>query len=350
MLSSLLGGEKKTVGLDLASHTLKVAVVDHSSDRPSLERVAHRHLDEDAIVDGEIMDPGLVTDAVRRLFRETGIEGRKIVFSVGGRDVIVKRIEMDRMPRDEAEEALRWEASQHIPFDLEEVQIDFVITDPEGEGLTMDVLLVAAKRDLVEEHVSLLRDSDLDPEIVDVEAFALYNALEANHPEALRGTGGVAHIGHDRTTVMIVRDGPPVLVRDLAFGTRQLGVELQRQLGLDKEDTEAVLRGEWQEADEELEEVVRRESQDVARGIEQGAAFLESESYGLALDQLYLCGEGVYVPGLLETIRERLDVPCEVPDPFGALAGAAARAGDPEAEKGPAAYMLPVGLALREVA
>ena len=166
-----------------------------------------------------------------------------MVTAVGGRDVIVKKIQMDRMKEVDAREVIRWEAEQHVPFDMANVELDFQILDPDAEGLQMNVLLVAAKRELVEGRVSLLAEAGLEPAIIDVDAFAIHNAFELNYPEAMQGVVGLVNIGHEVTNVNILDDGVPVLTRDLSVGTRRFREDLQREKGLSAEDSERVVTG-----------------------------------------------------------------------------------------------------------
>ena len=339
---------KRSIGLDIGSGYLKVAVVDHSGGEPLVERLVLRPLGADAIVEGEIMDSGLVARSLDALFVEEGIAERDVVVSVGGRDVIIKPIQMDRMKKSDAREVIRWEAEQHVPFDMDDVQLDFEITDPEGEGLQMGVLLVAAKRELVENKVALLAEANLDARIIDVDAFALHNALEANYPEAMRGLSGLVSIGHETTNVNILEDGVPVLTRDLSFGTRRLSLDLQRERGMLAEEAEAVLRGE--SVDERLRAFLFERAQEVGRGIERATAFLETQEVGASLGRLYLCGGGVRVPGLSEALAERLGIETRIASPIERVA-VKPGALDPDQARGIAPLMmLSVGLALRRVA
>ena len=150
----LLGRKKESVGLDIGSGFVKLVVVDHSGDQPEVAKVAMRPLVADAIVEGEVMDPGLVADTISGLFQEVGLKGADVVTAVGGHDVIIKKIEMDRMKESDAREVIRWEAEQHVPFDIKSVELDFQILNPLDEGLQMEVLLVAAKRELIDNKVS----------------------------------------------------------------------------------------------------------------------------------------------------------------------------------------------------
>jgi type IV pilus assembly protein PilM len=187
----LFGRNATTVGLDIGSGLIKLVAISHGSGGPVLTKVAFTSVVNDAIVEGEVMDPAIVAEAIKGLMASAGIKSKKIVTAVGGRDVIIKKISMDRMKEAEAREVIRWEAEQHVPFDMDNVELDFQILDPEGDGLQMAVLLVAAKRELVEHKLALLSDVGLEPSVVDVDAFALHNAFEINYPEAMHGVVGL---------------------------------------------------------------------------------------------------------------------------------------------------------------
>jgi len=307
MLSRLgLGRNKKTVGVDLGSGYIKVAVMDHGKEIPQIEKIAMRPIEGDAIVDGEIVEPGLVVEALSSLFEEEGITERNVVAGVGGRDVIIKLIRMDRMDESQAREVIRWEAEQHVPFQIENVQLDFEITDPDGEGLQMTVLLVAAKKEVVETRVALMQEAGLAPRIVDADAFALHNALEANYPAAMEGLTALINVGHDTTTVIVLDDGIPVLTRDLSFGTRRLAQDLESEHSMTPEEARGVLRG----GDSNLlfKDFLAERSQEVVRGLERAAAFLDTHEVGIGIGRLYLAGGGVRIPGLAESLADRLGV------------------------------------------
>src|SRR5207247_1346393 len=121
----------------------------------------------------------------------------------------VKKIQMDRMKEGDAREVIRWEAEQHVPFDMANVELDFQILDPDAEGLQMNVLLVAAKRELVDSRTSLLGEAGLEAGIIDVDAFAIHNAFELNHPDAMQGGVGLVNVGHEVTNVDIREGGVP---------------------------------------------------------------------------------------------------------------------------------------------
>ena len=345
----LFGRTSTTVGLDIGSGLIKLVAISHASGGPVLTKVAFTSIGHDAIVEGEIMDPGIVAEAIKSLMASAGIKAKSVVTAVGGRDVIVKKISMDRMGESEAREVIRWEAEQHVPFDMANVELDFQILDPEAEGLQMNVLLVAAKRELVEAKVRVLNDAGLNAVAVDVDAFALHNAFELSYPDAMHGVVTLVNIGHEVTNINIVEEGVPILTRDMPMGTRRFREDLQRERGMGSEEASALLQG--YDRSEHLDAVLEQRGEEIAVGVERAAAFLASSSRsGAQVNAVYVCGGGSRAPGLIDVLANRLRLPVEAANP---LANLVVRDGAFESlvtdEVAPL-LMLPIGLALRQPA
>ena len=346
---ALFGRKRTTVALDIGSGLIKLVVVDHGSGEPVLTKVAFTSVVDGAIVEGEVMDPGIVADAVRGLLSSAGIKAKKVVTAVGGRDVIIKKISMDRMKEGEAREQIRWEAEQHVPFDMDNVELDFQILDPEGEGLQMAVLLVAAKRELVETKQTLLSDVGLEATVIDVDAFALHNAFELNYPDAMRGVVGLVNIGHEMTNVNILDDGVPVLTRDIMIGTRRFREDLQRERNMSADEADQLLRGF--ERNEALEPLLASRGEELAVGIERAAAFLQSSSRSASgLARIFTSGGGSRIPGLNRILADRLRLPVQTANPLERLQVADGVFDTMSLDEVAPLLMLPVGLALRTAA
>ena len=345
----LFGRKKITIGLDIGSGLIKAAVIDHTSGKPELVKVVVTPLAETAIVEGEVMDPGLVGDAIRQTLQATGIKSKQIVAAVGGRDVIVKKISIERVREAQARELMRWEAEQHVPFDMESVELDFQILDPDADGLEMSVLLVAAKRELVQARRHLLEESGATPTIIDVDAFALHNAFEANYPDAMQGTVALLNIGNEITNLNILDEGVPILTRDLTVGTRRFREDLQREHGIAGDEGEQMLRG--YDRTLELDAAVALRGDEIAVGLERAATFLATSARNFGqIRAIYACGGGSRVPGLLAWLADRLRIPVQAATP---LARISVRDGAMEflsADEIAPLLMLPVGLALRAAA
>lgn len=314
-LFGFLGSKKTSVGLDIGSGIIKLVVLDHAGTEPELIKVATTQVATDAIVEGEVMDPGIIAEAIRGLFATAGVKQKSVITAVGGRDVIVKKIQMDRMKDADAREVIRWEAEQHVPFDMANVELDFQILDPDAEGLQMNVLLVAAKREVVEGRMGLLSEAGLVPAVIDVDAFAIHNALELNYPDAMQGVVGLVNVGHETTNVNILEDGVPVLTRDLSVGTRRFREDLQRKKGLSAEESEKVVQGVTQS--EDLASCVEERGEEIVVGIERAAAFLATASRSAGgLSRVFTSGGGARIPGLSEALANRLKVPVELANPL----------------------------------
>lgn len=341
----LFGRSKVTAGLDIGSGFVKLVVVDHSRGDPEITRVTTRPLAPDAIVEGEVMDPVLVSEAIRAVVEAAGLSRKDVVAAVGGHDVIIKRIQMDRMSEAEARDLVRWEAHQHVPFDMESVHLDFQILDPEGTGPQMSVLLVAAKRELIENRLALLSDAGLNPTIMDVDAFALHNAFEQSYPDGMVGMVALVNVGHETTNVNIMEDGVPIVVRDIPFGSRRIRESLQRERGLTAEQAEAVIQGRDTSID--LEQFVTERVDELAVGIERAVAFITTQSGADGLDQVYLSGGGARVPGVAAALGDRLGVQTHMANPLERVAVRPEVNLEIEVDDVAPMLMLPLGLAMR---
>ncbi|MBI5600757.1 MAG: type IV pilus assembly protein PilM, partial [Gemmatimonadetes bacterium] len=264
-------------------------------------------------------------------------------------DVIIKKIQIERVKEQQARELMRWEAEQHVPFDMESVELDFQILDPDADGPEMSVLLVAAKRELVEAKLRLLADAGLTPAVVDVDAFALHNAFELSYPDAMQGVVGLVNIGHEVTNINILDEGVPILTRDITVGTRRFREDLQRERGLGAEEASQLLEG--YDRSPHLDAVLEGRGEEIAVGIERAAAFLASSSRNAApMRAVYMCGGGSRIPGLSDVLAARLRVQVELANP---LANLRVRDGAFEplvTDEVAPLLMLPIGLALRQPA
>ena len=265
---------KTTVGVDVGSGFSKAAVIRHGESGPRLTGFATAPNETDTVRGGAIRDPEGVADTLSTLFKRERIKPRNVTIGIGGRDVLSKVIEIDRMDEAEARAVMPWEAEQHVPFDMKNAELDFAIIDPNGEGSTMTVLLAAAKRDVIEARVAVLRRANLNPTMVDVEALALRNAFEANYPTSMKDVTVLADIGAHSTAIHLLRNGLPLLTRELAIGAPPA---------------------------DEVEECAGR----IARGIDRTRALVET---GPGIARVYLCGGGATASGLVELLAESTGV------------------------------------------
>ena len=342
---------RTTVGLDIGSSLVKIVEIDHGRSAPTLVRLGIVPLPPEAIVDGEIMDRLLVLDAVRECVAQSGIKTKDVVSAVSGRALIVKKVVMDKMNQEDAQEAIHWEAEQHVPFDIDDVCLDFQILNGDLGNNQMQVLLVAAKKDAIHAHADLIRDADLNPVVIDVDSFAVQNCFEANYEAQARKAVGLLNVGSDTTNLNIVQDGVPQFTRDLSVGRSRFVEEVQREFNVGKDEASQLLvNGAGSDADSErLKEAVRRTAEELSLGIERSFAFLKGSGDADRLDALMISGGGAQIPLLRDFLAERHGVAVEVADPLRQVAY------DPELfTKQPVEEVAPllavgVGLGLRRV-
>ncbi len=240
----MFGRTKGIIGLDIGSHAVKLVVMKpQRGDIPyQLTHFGVAELPSESIVEGAVVRPGDVAQVIRDLLVNNKIKGSRIATAVSGHAVIVRRVTMPRMDEDELRESIVWEAEEYIPFDVDDVNLDFAILDENEEANEMDVVLVAAKRDRIDEFMAVIEEAGRQSVIVDVDAFALQNAFELSYPERQNEDIALLNIGASVINAAILEEGRPVFWRDITLGVRQYVAALQREFMLDYFDAEEVLR------------------------------------------------------------------------------------------------------------
>jgi type IV pilus assembly protein PilM len=307
-----------SLGLDIGSHLVKLVELRPGEEGLELSNLAVAQLYEVTEEKGKRPYSDLVVDTVCSLVESSGIQTRRAAIAMSSREVIVKRIEIDRMSEDEVKQIIRWEAEQHIPFNIDDVYIDFHILDAGGERDQMDVLLVAGKKMNVDSRLELVRASGLDPTVVDVDAFAIQNAFELNYPEVVEDVVCLLNIGRDVTVISLVEGGKPLFIRDIPFGSSDYVDRLRRGLGISVEDAESYILGIFPEGvdREEVRPFVASGSEDLFVGMTRTFSYLKTLGDEEKPGRVFLSGGGARIPALTEVLEERLGVPMEIANPL----------------------------------
>jgi type IV pilus assembly protein PilM len=313
----LFGKKQSLVGLDIGSHSIKVAELEGQSNKGY--RLVNWGISAplgEAIVDGEIMDRQLVVDAILNVLESRRISSRNVVAAVSGRAVIVKKIVMNRLSADDAQQAIYWEAEQHVPYDINDVSLDFEIlgTAP-NDPKQMQVLLVAAKKDMVVSFGDLIREAGLQPMIVDVDSFATQNALEANYDFGPDDVVATLNIGAEITNINITQGGVPYFTKDLQLGANTFTEAAQRKFNLSQAEASAAVRGESGAAIE-ITPVIEQSCEGLATALERAQAFLRTSGEAGNITRIMMCGGASLTPGLAEFLNRRFGVPAEVANPL----------------------------------
>ena len=297
---------KTSVGLDIGSSLIKVVEVDHSKDEPVLTKYGIVKLPPEAIVEGEIMDQSLVVQGIQECMAKAGVTSKNVATAVSGRAVIVKKVVMDKMNPDDAKEAIFWEAEQHVPFDIDDVCLDFQVLNEDMGANQMEILLVAAKKEMVTAHAGIVKDAGLNPVVIDVDSFAIQNAVEATEGTGAGRVVGLVNIGSDVTNINIIQNNIPYFTRDLSVGSNVFVEAVQRDLGVSYDEAESLLAGASHIDDpDRFRQVIAEAATDISMGIERSIAFLKTAGDAERIDHAVLSGGGACVPFLRDILSEK---------------------------------------------
>ena len=312
-------GKKNLVGLDIGSSAVKAVELQTRRGAVELVSLGYENLPSDTIVDGQIMELNNVSNVVSNIFRSHQIKTDRVVAGVSGHSVIVKNIVVPQMSEEELEESIDWHAEEHIPFDIADVSLDYQITGRTHDAL--QVLMTACKRDKIANVKQAIQLAGKQPVIIDVDAFALQNCYEVNYRPAPGQVVALLNIGAATMNINILNGTKSVFTRDVSVGGNQYTGLLQKELGLTFEQAEAVKRGmPLPEGAEErdIQPILETVSDILALEISKTMDFYRAtaEEGEAAVQMILISGGGSKLPGLVEYLAQRFEIPVEVFDPF----------------------------------
>ena len=345
------GQPPSVIGLDIGSGAIKAVELQPAGKGFRVAAYASEPVPAGSIGEGSIRDPEGVARAIRAALARGGFRGRDVCVSLSGNAVIVKKIVLPVMTPGELADSIVWEAEQYIPFDVQDVNLDYQILDP-GTGPdsrgSMEVLLVAAKKDRTAEYAAVVEAAGRTPVVVDVDAFALQNAYEANY--GLDGSAVVVlmNAGASAVNVNILQDGRSVFTRDISVGGNAYRDALQRELGVGPEDADRLKRGGRVEGvpEEEVPPVLRAVTEQIMLEVQKTFDFFKATTAADRIDRVVLSGGASQVDGFAAIVQSRFGIPAEPLDPFRHIVWDSARLGCDASEAAPVAAVA-VGLGLR---
>ncbi len=313
------GKKKDVIGLDIGCSSIKLVELREDKKGYKLQNLAISPLPPEAIVDGALMDSVTIIDTIRDVIGNSKTKARDVVTSVSGHSVIVKKISLPFMTEAELEESIQWEAERYIPFDINDVNIDFQIFGASAENPeVMDVVLVAAKKDIINDYVSIIMESGLNPVIIDIDSFALENMLAINYEIEKEETVAIANVGASVTNINILRNNISAFTRDIFKGGNQVTEEIQRQLHVDHEEAEKIKVGSKVDLTSQsvIENVLKTASESLAVEIGNSLDFFQSTSTYEKIGRLYLSGGGSKIKDFDTTLQQQIGMPVEIVNPF----------------------------------
>lgn len=344
---------KSLVGLDIGSSAVKAVELKPSGKVYKVTAFGSEPVPPDSIVDGAIIDGAAVAEAIRKLFDGRHIKTKDVAASLSGNAVIVKKITLPVMTEAELAESIYWEAEQYIPFDIQDVNLDYQILDTGdtgGKG-TMDVLLVAAKKEKIADYTGVISQAGRAAVVVDVDAFALQNAYEVNYGIEPSSVVVLLNAGASATNINILNGDQSVFTRDISIGGNAYTEALQKELSLPFELADQLKRGLPVDGVtfDDARPVLRAVSENVMLEIQKTFDFFKATASSDRIDRIMVSGGASRAEGFTEMLGERFEAPIEPFDPFKRVAFDVKKFNVESAADVAPTVAVAVGLALRRV-
>jgi type IV pilus assembly protein PilM len=312
---------KLALGLDIGSSSVKLVHLKEGRRGYTLLAWGEAPLPPEAVVDNQLMNSSAIVEAIRQLLAQQKVKARDVAIGVRGHSVIIKRISMPLMSQEDLDESIQWEAEQYIPFDVKDVHIDTQILTPQGDAAgQMDVLLVAAKKDMINDFTAVCAEAGLAATVVDVDAFAVQNAYEINYAQTPGQPVVLINMGAAVTNINIVNNGMATFTRDITVGGNAFTEEIQKQLNISAEEAEALKVGGHGETDavvpQEVERVIQGVADQMGGEIQRSLDFHAATAPDVHPTRVFLSGGTSRIPALFKVIEQRAGVPVEILNPF----------------------------------
>jgi len=304
----------QVIGLDIGSSSVKAVELRPVGNDFELVGFGMAQVPYGAIEGGDIRQTGAVQDAIRQAIEQGRIQATEAAIGMSGGAVIAKRVTLPKMSESELTESIRWEAEQHIPFEIEDVELDFQILRQEGPQL--EVMLVAVKKGKVKSYAEVVSSGGLNVCVVDVDVFALETQYEHNFP----GEGEVValvNIGNETTNTNILQGGVNVYARDIFVGGRQYATTIAQRFDLAPAEAEALVRGkQGQVSWAEIEPVLDLVSQEIGQEIQRTLDYFGTTAEHERIQRIFLSGGCALIPGLHEFLASQWGIEVVTANPF----------------------------------
>jgi type IV pilus assembly protein PilM len=345
-----LSRNKPLVGLDIGSSGVKAVELTKVKKGYQLTGFAYESLGPDAVVDGAIMDAPAVAESLKRIFLSGKFKPKTVATGVSGHSVIVKRVVVPAANKEDVEASIQFDAEQYIPFDITDVNFDYEVV---GSGTTnseepgMEVVLVAAKKDKIQNHTNVISLAGRNPEIVDIDAFALQNVFEANYIQVPHATVALLNIGASLMNINITKGGMPLFIRDVSVGGNQYTDILQKELQLNFQEAEDLKLGKTGGSEAEMVQPLLESITDMLiMEVQKTFDFFRETYPSETISRVLICGGTAHMLGLAERIQATFSYPTEVLNPFKSITVSSKVDSYKVTSLGPA-LAVAVGLALR---
>ena len=317
-----LRGETFTVGLDIGNHSLKLVKLRHAKTGLFLEATGIKELPPGTIDGSEIKNRTALIDSLTTLINQCDPRIVEVVINMTGHGIISDKFTFKIDPGENAEELILWEAGQRSPFDVDDITLDYKILHRNTQTNEFEVMIVAAKNQIMQSYIDLLYDAGLKPVVVDADAFAIANCYGfESGDDPSRGCVALLNIGHDLTTLAFINDGVYHSMRSISTAGVFFSKTLQRNLGVDSETAAAILKGRPEPSLDStmVTQAVEYAAEELAAAVDLAFSYFKSSAKRESIDKIVLSGGGAYFPGIVSFLEKRHETKVVVSNPLSVL-------------------------------
>jgi len=346
-------GETATVGLDIGNFSLKLAKIVHGRDGKRLVALGIQELPPGTIEGSEIRNRGALIEAISTLVNKCDPSIVEVVISMSGHGIISDRMTFSTESGENTEELILWQAAQRSPFDVDDITLDYTILRRDDPKKEIEVFMVGARNQIMQNYIDLLYDAGLKPVVVDVDAFAVANCYYLSCAEgAPKGTIALVNVGHDLTGVTFIKDGLLHSTRDISTAGTFFNTVLQRNLGVTAEEAAAIIKGRTNRAMDlsVLWQSIEYAAEELSSGIDLAFSYFKSVEKSDAIDRIVLSGGGAYIPNIVPFLEKRHDTIVQLSNPLAYLSFDQGLFGNLNPQSISSLLTVAIGLGLRNVA
>ena len=316
----LFSKKTEVIGIDIGSSSVKLVQLKDLKGSYQLLNAGIVPLPPEAIVDNTIMDNATIVNAVKSLVTSLGVKVKDVACSISGNSVIIRKITLPVMPAEELEDQITWEAEQYIPFDINDVNMDFQILSPDSiDPSKMVVLLVASKRDIINDYLAVFNEAGLSLSVVDVDSFAVQNAFEINHDAGAEDVVALINVGASVMNINVVREGISLFTRDVQMGGNLYTEEIQKHLGVSGSEAESMKILAVEANNSQLLDVLNKVNETITQEIRRSLDFYNSTASDDRITKVFVSGGSSKGYKFIESVSDKIGIPVELINPFAKL-------------------------------
>lgn len=311
-------GSKKLLGLDIGSTSIKLCELDFSKSSGTLQNFMMIPIPTGTMGGGEILDTDRLTSTVVKMVKDLKSGRKSAVIGMWGTSVFIKRISIPKVDVKLIAEQLRFEAEQHIPFDINNVSLSHHVLPFLSTSEAVDILLIAAQNEVTRQYIEVLESAQLSTSVVDVSGFALANLFEFNYGKSSKDNFLILNIGAQVTNFVAIEAGEVIFCRDIPVGGNSYNAEISKNFGLTYQEAESLKlsASKGQEVPEGVSQTITQVNDQIFDEIRSTIDFLKVTNQGFTINKVYFTGGGSLTPGLISGLTKSLDLQFEALNPY----------------------------------